>query len=86
MAGSAIQYRAKFFDALKKSISGLLKEDLDTKLNIQEALVLMIEAFRNCSSNERKTLLNMLFKYIENVRLSVEWLEILSSFVCFLNF
>ena len=43
------------------------KEELDTKLNIQEALVLMIDAFRNCSIDQKNLVLKMLFQYVQNV-------------------
>lgn len=49
-----------FFNALQN-------EDSDTKLNIQEALVLMIDAFRNSKSEEKRLLLTLLFQYVENV-------------------
>jgi proteasome component ECM29 len=49
-----------FFNALQS-------EDADTKLNIQEALVLMIDAFRNSKREEKNLLLTLLFQYVENV-------------------
>lgn len=49
-----------FFNALET-------EDPDTKLNIQEALVLMIDAFRNSKPEEKSLLLTLLFQYVEKV-------------------
>lgn len=49
-----------FFNALQN-------EDNDTKLHIQEALVLMIDAFRNSKLEEKRLLLTLLFQYVENV-------------------
>ena len=46
--------------------SALEKEDSDTKMNIQEALVLMIDAFRNKNKDIKSLLLTLLFQYIEN--------------------
>jgi proteasome component ECM29 len=46
--------------------SALEKEDSDTKMNIQEALVLMIDAFRNKNKDVKSLLLTLLFQYIEN--------------------
>ncbi|RNA28281.1 proteasome-associated ECM29 -like protein [Brachionus plicatilis] len=46
--------------------SALQNEDADTKLNIQEALVLMIDAFRNSKPEEKRLLLTLLFQYVEN--------------------
>ncbi|CAF0720691.1 unnamed protein product [Brachionus calyciflorus] len=48
-----------FFNALQT-------EDSDTKLNIQEALVLMIDAFRNSKRDDKNLLLTLLFQYVEN--------------------
>ena len=36
-------------------------------MHIQEALVLMIEAFKNGKAEEKKLLLTLLFKFVENV-------------------
>ena len=36
-------------------------------MHIQEALVLMIEAFRNAKSEEKDELLKLLYEYLENV-------------------
>ena len=52
-----------FFNALQT-------EDADTKLNIQEALMLMIDAFRSCKREEKGLLLTLLFQYVENVSLA----------------
>ena len=35
----------------------IFKEENDTKMNIQEALVLMIDAFRNCENEQKNALL-----------------------------
>ena len=45
----------------------IFKEENDTKMNIQEALVLMIDAFRNCENEQKNALLKILFHYVENV-------------------
>lgn len=49
--------------------SALQKEDSDTKMHIQEALVLMMDAFRNSKPEEKNLLLTLLFQYVENVSL-----------------
>ncbi len=46
--------------------SCLAKEDMDTKLHIQEALTLMIEALKSSSAEQKLLLLTLLFQYIEN--------------------
>ena len=45
--------------------SALQNEDSDTKMHIQEALTLMMDAFRK--SDEKNLLLTLLFQYVENV-------------------
>jgi len=47
--------------------SALQNEDSDTKMHIQEALVLMMDAFRNCKPEQKSLLLTLLFQYVENV-------------------
>jgi hypothetical protein len=37
-------------------------------MHIQEALVLMIDAFKQSKYDDKKLLLTLLFQYIENVR------------------
>jgi proteasome component ECM29 len=46
--------------------SALGSEELNIKMHIQEALVLMIEAFRKARPEEKNLLLTLLFQYIEN--------------------
>jgi len=46
--------------------SALSTEELDIKMHIQEALVLMIDAFRQSKPEEKNLLLTLLFQYIEN--------------------
>lgn len=38
-------------------------------MHIQEALVLMMDAFRNSKPEEKNLLLTLLFQYVENVSL-----------------
>lgn len=51
---------------VRNFFNALSSEDLDTKLNIQEALVLMIDAFKNSGLKERTYLLQLLFEFIQN--------------------
>lgn len=46
--------------------SALEKEDSDTKMHIQEALTLIIDAFRSSKNEDKDLLLTLLFQYIEN--------------------
>ena len=46
--------------------SALEKEDSDTKMHIQEALTLIIDAFRNSKNEDKDLLLTLLLQYIEN--------------------
>lgn len=50
--------------------SALQNEDSDTKLHIQEALVLMMDAFRRSKPEEKNLLLALLFQYVENVKIN----------------
>ncbi len=47
--------------------SALETEDSDTKMHIQEALVLMIEAFKHSKKEDKSILLTLLFQYVEKV-------------------
>jgi proteasome component ECM29 len=49
-----------FFSALES------EQDTDTRMHIQEALVLMMDAFRQSKKEEKNLLLTLLFQYIEN--------------------
>ena len=46
--------------------SALEAEEHDIKMHIQEALVLMIDAFRGSKQEEKRLLLTLLFQYVQN--------------------
>lgn len=48
----------------------LIKEDSDTKISVQEALVLMIDSLRGSKKEDKEILLSLLFQYVENVRIT----------------